>query len=184
MSEPSALETIQANVVAELKTVEGIGISPIDGQPAAKAASPSQMFKITTHPNSNEIARIDPVTLPDAYPGHVVSLNEDEIKLIDAESGSIGGHAVATYEVPIYVAGYVYTDGTDAEEARRLACRFGEATQRKLMVFCPITSDTAGMTAPWVLRAAEFGPIPVDSNTHGLLMKFWAKYQLQASLTT
>ncbi len=160
----SALDLIQTGTVSQIALIPGISSS--------KAVPPYELFKPMPAAAAEEVLT---VTLPDAYPGAVVSLNEDLISVVEVHQ-QLGG-AWAIYRVPVYVALYATSDGTVAGEARRLVWSLGESVQRTLMAFSP---SVPGITV-WPLVPERIEQILVDANTHGLLMEFWAKYQLQGT---
>jgi len=166
------MESIEANTVARLLTVSGIN--------SAKAVPPAEMF--TPHPTKENFSL---PTMPDSYPGCVVSLNDDETEpaSIPGNDGAIKqrfGAAAMCWRVPVYVALYATSDGTTQTGARFLAWQLSELVIKSLMKFRPADASTqAAGTSMWPLEPEKIEPILVDANTHGMLMKFGAIYQIQ-----
>lgn len=116
--------------------------------------------------------------MPSAYPGFVLSLNDDEVQVLQATQ--LYGGAAVMYRVPVYIALYATSDGTTEAAARRKVWKIGEAFQRKLMILTP-TGGPDGITF-WPFEPDLFEPLLIDAHTHGLLMRFWAKYTITGAI--
>ncbi len=163
----SCLEAIEANTVTHVLTVSGVL--------SAESVPTSEMFKPMAGPDG-EVFNVP--TQPQAYPGAVISVNEDEVTPWE-ETNQSAGSGWFFYRVPVYVAIYATSDGTVAGSARKLAWKIGEAIQRSLVLFTPdgpLLKPEGSTLYP--LEPAEFEPIIADATTYGLLMKFWCRYQI------
>jgi len=115
--------------------------------------------------------------MPTAYPGAIVSLDDMAVEI--AGVNQTAGAAQVTYKVPVYVAIYAISDGTVLNAARLSAWQFSEAVQRMLMLFVP-NAPVAGVTY-WPLKPEAVEPIIADANTHGVVIRLWAEYQISVS---
>jgi hypothetical protein len=115
------------------------------------------------------------VTLPDDYPGCVVSLNERESKVV--EDGESPGGGWRKYRVPVWVSTYAKSDGTDANEAKYKCWEVVQAIQTKMIV---TSISFTGITI-WPPVADSMENLPTDPNTYGVMQVFTVDYQLHAS---
>ncbi len=161
----SALELILAGVVAQIATVPGVT--------SAKAVPASQLFDKP----AKEGMDVRVATLPPSYPGAVVSVNEDEIHVEDVRQS--GSTSVVLYRVAVYAAIYATSDGTVEAAAQKLVWQIGQAVDLAMMIFVPYVPNVATRQ----LEPAGFEPIVVDPTMYGLLMKWWARYQLVSSIS-
>jgi hypothetical protein len=164
----SALEAIETSTTATIRTIAGMA-----------SARPASQFELFKPMKVGEDIELRPNTLPDAYPGAVVSMNEDRVEAIEIGDPSMGC-AQVVYRVPIFVVLYATSDGTVAGAARRLAWQLSEAIQLRLMVFVPAPLP-AYATAMGPLVPGPYVPILADAAMHGVLLEFWAKYMVCTS---
>lgn len=168
MQADSVLEAIETNTVARLLLVEGVK--------ASKACAAADMFKPLPQTDGSII---NEPTVPDDYPGTVTSIVDDQIEIVANVNQSLGS-ATFAYRVPVFVALYVTSDGSVAGGSKRLAWKIAEAIQRDLVLFVPDNgpAEKPAGTTLWPLEPAEFESILADETTYGILMKFWAQYQI------
>jgi hypothetical protein len=159
----SALETIQANVVNFVQSIEGMAANSVEAVPI------TEQFREGSK-DDQWIAK-----MPPSFPGSTISLNDDEIRIVDSLHNM--SCAWIEYEVPIYIATFVCTDGQVIGQAQLKAWEIGEIQQRKLMFYVPIPTATQGITAR-PLKPEGIQPIIVDANTYGLLQKFSAVFRI------
>lgn len=161
----SALELICTNTVAHLLTIPETA--------ASKRVPITEMFRRGSS-DDRVVAE-----MPDAYPGYVTSLNDDEVEVLEVQQ--MYGSAHVIYRVPLYISQWVTTDGRVQGQAQLDAWARCDLTQTTLMTFTPLAVPVPGLTM-WPLEPAGFEPIVIDASTYGILMKWWARYQLAASL--
>lgn len=167
----SAQNDILSAVVATLQTVPGLAavdVVPIDLQfreVRQPAVSPDGI--------SYEKVVVVP-TLPSAYDGAVVSLNEYAARISVPVQNNNSAQAII--ETPVFIAFYALGDQQVAGDAQRKVWALKQAAMKKLLLLSPESSDPD--VRIWPLRPYEDEPILVDATTHGLLSKLWAKHAL------
>src|SRR4051812_30671210 len=113
----SVLEAIEEQTVAALAAIAGIT--------SAKAVPVTEQFRQGSA-DDQFVAE-----MPDGYPGFTVSLNDDEIEIVEVKQSMSSSAAI--YRVPVYAALFVTTDGT-SNDVRKLAWQFGELTQQTMLL--------------------------------------------------
>jgi hypothetical protein len=165
MPAASPLEAIEVAVATQLATIEdlkSVTIAPL-----------VDVFPI----DDDGYVSISNAILPDAYPGAVLSLNDEDIT-IEMEDRTIGPSTRSnTYRAPVFVAVYAQSDGTTEKDARWLAWDLAHQVIVSLGGFIP-----EGAPEPWRIRMDErmepgaITSILIDANTHAMLVRFYAKY--------
>jgi hypothetical protein len=173
MSDESALKAIEDSVVAAMLLV--------DGMESADAVPLTESLTITELDTGG--GEYDVICRPPKkYPGCNISLNDKEIEVIDEDGDQAGGTAFKTYKVPVFIAIYAYSDGAVMNSARYKAWHLAEEAERRLMVCTPSgLPEFAQMMGP--LDSEGAAPLRVDANTHGMLLKVWARYRIMATLS-
>lgn len=168
MPAASPLEAIETSVAAELVTVPGLL--------AVTVAPFADMFPVDPEFGAISLNR---TTLPDKYPGAVVSLNDDDIT-VAIEDRTLGPRTVFnTYRAPVYIAVYAQSDGTTEPAARWKAWEIAHAVIAQLVEFRP-----TGAPEPWKIEADELmepgniTPVVIDSTTYAVIVRFYAKYYI------
>ncbi len=165
MTALSALEAIETSIGAQLLLVSGMQ--------SAKAVAINEM------PGWPQTDEKETLTMPDLYPGCIYAVNDDEVELtgnLRAQNGT----ARANFRVPVYIAVFANSDGTQYGEARRKAWQMAELIHKQLVVFVPsgFPTNVFNVDPSVMTPAKESETLFIDHSTHGMLLKFWAHYQI------
>lgn len=165
----SPLEAIEVSVAAELALVTGL--ESVSVAPFADA------FTF----NEDGTVSLNHSTLPDEYPGAILSLNDDDITVV-AEDRTIGPRTTfVKYRAPVFIAVYADSDGTTEPAARWAAWKIAHRVIARLVEFIP-----SGEESPWVIETDErlepgaLTPIVIDPHTFAVLVRFYATYYMVA----
>jgi len=166
----SALEIIETATVAEVALVDDVrdvrAVPLLELFIATPDSKVEGGFKFT----------INTTSLPRKYSGATVSVDEDRVELVSSQQFASSSNVI--YRVPVFIAAYARSNGAVTGSARRKAWALGEDILRRLLKFTP-----AGFTDPdraFMFKPGAFEPIIVDPHTHGLLMQFFAEYEIKA----
>jgi hypothetical protein len=161
----SALEAIETSTVAHAAAIDGIE--------SAKAVPIVDLF---TQESDGEV-KLSYAALPELYPGVTVSINDDEIQLAPDGARPYAGAQSVIYEVPLYVGVFAATAGMSLGSARRAAWAATEAVIKALKTFSP-TGFPDGTQGFGPLKPSSIEPVTIDETLHGMIVKFWARYQI------
>jgi hypothetical protein len=168
----SALEIIEAATVAEIALVDDVQ--------DVRALPLLELYNATPDPKveGGYKFEIRTASLPRGYPGATVSVDEDRVELVnDNDTKQYLGSSKVKYRVPIFVAAYARSSGAVTGAARRAAWAIHESILRRLLVFTP-----TGFSDPdraFMFKPGPYEPILIDAHTHGILMQFFAEYEIK-----
>lgn len=169
MPAASPLEAIRDGVVLALQGVSGL--ATYNGAPAVKTCPSNLMFGKTER-DGFEVVR--PQTLPDAFPGCVVSLVEHEGKLVDFINGPSSGQR--RFQVRVVVTTYVISEsgGVITDDAQLLCW----AIAHRIDIAMVTTFARGESWNPHPYRTETIEQAPTDANTYGVIQTFVAEYSI------
>jgi hypothetical protein len=167
----SVLEAVETTAVAQLLITQGVT--------SAKPVPCGQMFSVHKNKAGDDV--LVPQTLPDSYPGCVISVVEEDVR---EQPGGIQNpsSARAMFRGSLYTAIYAASpsQGVVANDARYKAWEVGEAIIKAFMLLVP-DGAPVGVT-PWPLRFGKMWELEVDATTHGLMLVHLFDYSIAVTV--
>lgn len=168
----SPLEVVETGVAAELDAITSLASIKIAPFIKPKRIEDDGTATIT----------IDDMTLPDGYPGAVLSLNDEDIAVTVEEWSTTPYVRKLVHRVAVLIAIYAHSDPNDANArpARHVAWEIAHEAIDRLSSY-----TLTGIPAPWefdpdVLAEGPMSSMVIDQSTHLVLLRFYADYYITA----
>lgn len=162
MADSSPLQAIESAIVAALHEVPDL-------------ADDDRVVILPAHEAMKDGEIVIQRTLPNKYPGAVVSLAERDIEIVGGQT-TMGEGGIRIFRVPVWVSLYATSPsgGAVANDAKHEAWRIKHLIDIEMVV----TSWSFGGVTAFPIDTKAVENLPTDANTHGLMLIFSVDYQI------